>query len=116
MLKYLNENYMWQSNSRTNLLNLLLVLKPDELFVMKYSDGYVLYVRTLERIWDPIKEFFSYEDNVPTIMNLENFYQNYYGLYSNKSFENLEDPELNLDLTLSFGKTFEEMNLKIYYV
>lgn len=106
---------MKKHSSRIDLLNFLLSLKPDELFVIKYSDGYVLYVRTLERIWHPIKEFFSYEDNVPTLINLENFYQNYYGFYSNKSFESLEDPELNLDLTLSFGKTFEEMNLKIFY-
>ena len=106
---------MQKRSSKIDLLNLLISLEPDELFVMKYPDGYVLYVRTLERIWDPIEEFFSYEDNVPTLMNLENFYQNYYGLYSNKSFENLEDPELNLDLMLSFGKTFEEMNLQICY-
>lgn len=65
---------MQKSNSRTELLNLLISLKPDELFVMKYPDGYVLYVRTLERIWNQKEEFFSYEDNAPTIMNLENFY------------------------------------------
>jgi hypothetical protein len=101
------------------LHDLLKQLKPDELFVIKYFDIktnnniYVLNVRTLERVWNMQNEHFEYYDTIPNTDNLENYYQNCFGLYSNKSFESLDDPELTMFLTLSYGQTFIEMNIPI---
>lgn len=102
---------------KKELCNLLKTLVPDQLFVIKYFYktyvDYVLNIRTLERVWDFKTDTFEYYDNIPTIDTLENYYQNCFGLYSYKSFKTLDDPELELFLVLSYGKSFNEMNIPI---
>lgn len=107
----------YNSIYRKKLVDLLKTLVPDQLFVIKYCYktyvDYVLNIRTLERVWDFKTDTFEYYDNIPTIDNLENYYQNCFGLYSNKSFNSLDDEELNMFLAMSYGKEFNEMSIPI---
>lgn len=93
-----------------NKFDVLSSLKPGEVFILefKYTDGnkteYALMKRTKCRQWNYAKGEYEYVPGNLNIHTLENFYQNFFGLNSTKTFESIDDPELNLLTNIHFGK------------
>lgn len=76
----------------------------------KYNDyDYVIYIRTNGRIVNNTTFSIEYKDYPIATYNVENFFENYFGLDSNKYFESLDDPELNLLFAIRHGKTVSEI-------